>query len=157
MKNYFKYISHSSKEEKKLKLLKKRRNGRKLYSLLFIQSNTLLCCPLNTNNDPTLHLFGHKFLLSRAVLSNHSLAQSEVNIFLQWSASWRAAICLILWFMFGQLMAWAKPGLPRLLATLDVCGKLSSCDTCQPFNRDPCLVWVKDHLTGILATLLSCL
>lgn len=83
MKNYFKYISHSSKEEKKLKLLKKRRNGRKLYSLLFIQSNTLLCCPLNTNNDPTLHLFGHKFLLSRAVLSNHSLAQSEVNIFLQ--------------------------------------------------------------------------
>lgn len=117
---------------------------RKLYTLLFIQCNTGLCCPKISIIETQLsNHFCHSFLLSHAVLFSHSLALSRVDISLQWHASRYADRYLILRYMFEHIMTWAQYLLYHLHTILNVYDKLSSHNTCQAFNTDLCIVKMK--------------
>lgn len=77
MKNYSKYLSHSSKE-KNMQLRQEATEESLIYYYLCIL--ILDCAANHTNNDPTFKLFCHIFLLAHAVLCSHPLALSRVDI-----------------------------------------------------------------------------
>lgn len=132
MKNYSKYIAHSWEENEDNW---EKKEWRKLYLLLFIQSNTELCWPN----------FHHIFLLFLSVLCSHPLTWNKIDLSLQWSASSYASSYLK---KNTVVLVWAHHDLGTVFTAspvyqLKCVWHAFNHNRRQPFNSELSLVWMK--------------